>query len=450
MGYAVVWPEDPSDDQVLLADSARRFLDATCPSSEVRRLAEAEEAGWSADWWRRAAGLGWTGLLVPSDDAAVARGGLVDLAVVVHQLGRAIGPGPLVPSALAVGLLVRGGSDPAVERWVPALVDGSAVGSWALAEPGSWDRASVAVRAEAVGGGWRLFGTKHPVEAVCQANVLVVTARCEDGAVVDLVVPADSPRLERTPVPSLDLVRRYGTVTFDGTPVDAEAVLGRRARAGARGGVGARGGAEAQQPGPTARGGSAASSDAADREGPAAWDDIADRVGPAGWDDMADLFVAAWVVLQCAEMVGATGAMLERTVDYAFERVSFGRPLATYQALKHRFADLVVAVEGAAALTTAAAWAVDAALTGEGSPRQAVELAHAAKVHAGEQLPLVLQDCVQLHGGIGVTWDHDLHLALRRVVQDRALVGTPAQHAEAIAVGLGLGEAPAGVVAGAR
>jgi alkylation response protein AidB-like acyl-CoA dehydrogenase len=428
----MVWPEDPSDDQVLLADSTRRFLEATCSSAEVRRLAEAEEAGWSSDWWRRAAQLGWTALLVPTEDAVEARAGVVDLAVVVHQVGRVVGPGPLVPSALVVGLLARAASTSVADRWVPAVVDGHAVASWALAEAGSWDRGGVTVRAEAVPGGWRLFGTKHPVEAACQADVLVVTARCDDGTVVDLVVPADSPRLQRMPVPSLDLVRRYGTVTFDGTPVDAEAVLGRWAVAGARGG------AEARQPGPTAQGGSAASADAAARE------------GPAGWDDTADLFVAAWVVLQCAEMVGATGAMLERTVDYAFDRVSFGRPLASYQALKHRFADLVVAVEGAAAVTTAAARAVDAALTGDGPRRQAVELAHAAKVHAGEQLPLVLQDCVQLHGGIGVTWDHDLHLALRRVVQDRALVGTPAEHAEAIAVGLGLAEEPAGVAVGAR
>ena len=120
-------------------------------------------------------------------------------------------------------------------------------------------------------------------------------------------------------------------------------------------------------------------------------------------------------------------AMFERTLEYSFDRFSFGRPLASYQALKHRFADLKLWLESCHATTTGAARAV-----AEGAAN-AGELARVAKAYVGEKAPVILQTCVQLHGGIGVTWDHDLHLYLRRVVQDRALLGTPADHREVIA-----------------
>jgi len=131
-------------------------------------------------------------------------------------------------------------------------------------------------------------------------------------------------------------------------------------------------------------------------------------------------------------MAGAADHMLGVTVEYAFDRYSFGRPLASYQALKHRFADLKLWTEACLATAQSAAGAV-----ARGSAR-AAELASAAKSYVGDHAPVILQDCVQLHGGIGVTWDHDLHLYLRRVVQDRVLFGTPAEHRDRIADGLGL------------
>jgi alkylation response protein AidB-like acyl-CoA dehydrogenase len=138
------------------------------------------------------------------------------------------------------------------------------------------------------------------------------------------------------------------------------------------------------------------------------------------------------VVLQCSEMAGAVDRMLAVTLEYAFDRYSFGRPLASYQALKHRFADLKLWVEACLAAAQAAATAVD-----RGSDR-AGEVVSAAKSYIGDHAPAILQDCVQLQGGIGVTWDHDLHLYLRRVVQDAVLHGTPADHRERIADQLGL------------
>ena len=138
------------------------------------------------------------------------------------------------------------------------------------------------------------------------------------------------------------------------------------------------------------------------------------------------------VVLQCAEMVGATDRVFEFTLEYSFDRYSFGRPLASYQALKHRFADMKLWLEASPRHRR------------RGGPRRpdrtddAAELVSVAKSYIGDRAPAILQDCVQMHGGIGVTWDHDLHLYIRRVTQDRALFGTPAEHRERIATFIGL------------
>ncbi len=201
-----------------------------------------------------------------------------------------------------------------------------------------------------------------------------------DGAPTHFLVPQDTPGLGVAAAEGLDLVRRFAVLTFDEVTVPATAVLG--------------------------------------------------PVGGAA-DEMEFLGQLA-VALQSAEMAGALDHVLAMTVEYAFDRFSFGRPLASYQALKHRFADLKMTVEACLAIAQAAAKAVDA-----GSPR-AAELVSAAKSYIGDHGPRVIQDCVQLHGGIGVTWDHDLHLYLRRVVQDRALFGTPSEHRERLAMGLGV------------
>ena len=136
------------------------------------------------------------------------------------------------------------------------------------------------------------------------------------------------------------------------------------------------------------------------------------------------------VVLQCFEMVGAVDRVFAFTVEYAEDRYSFGRPLVSYQALKHRFADMKMWLEASHATAAGAARAVDS-----GSPL-ASELVSVAKSYIGDHGPFIIQECVQLHGGIGVTWDHDLHLYLRRVVQDRAQFGTPRDHRERIATGM--------------
>jgi alkylation response protein AidB-like acyl-CoA dehydrogenase len=182
------------------------------------------------------------------------------------------------------------------------------------------------------------------------------------------------------PANGLDLVRRFAQVRFDQVAVGPEAVLG--------------------------------------------------VPGGAATDVERQLQIA--VVLQVAEMVGALDRAFEFTVEYAFDRYSFGRPLASYQALKHRFADMKTWLEASQATATAAARAVDS------ESASATELVSVAKAYVGERGPAILQDCVQLHGGIGVTWDHDLHLYLRRVVTDSTQLGTPADHRERVAAAMGM------------
>jgi alkylation response protein AidB-like acyl-CoA dehydrogenase len=138
------------------------------------------------------------------------------------------------------------------------------------------------------------------------------------------------------------------------------------------------------------------------------------------------------LIMQCAEMVGAIDQVFTFTLEYSFDRFSFGRALASYQALKHRFADMKLWLEASHATSGAAARAVQAGAD------NAAELVSVAKSYIGDHGPALLQDCVQMHGGIGVTWDHDLHLYIRRVTQDRVLFGAPSDHRERIATLIGL------------
>jgi alkylation response protein AidB-like acyl-CoA dehydrogenase len=225
-----------------------------------------------------------------------------------------------------------------------------------------------AVEAEAIAGGLRLTGVASPVEAGAQADHLLVSADGPDGPVLVVVDPHDA-GVTVTPLGGLDLVRRFAEVRFDGVPVSASAVV----------------------------------------EG-----------------DPATLALVACTV-QCAETVGVMDRVFEMTLDWLADRWSFGRPLASYQALKHRVADDKLWLEASHAAATAAARTV---ATGD---EGAAEVVSAAKAWIGRHATDLIQDCIQLHGGIGVTWDHDLHLYLRRATVNRLTYGTPEEHAEGIA-----------------
>jgi alkylation response protein AidB-like acyl-CoA dehydrogenase len=377
---------EPTDDQQLFRDTTRKFLEDSCPLSAVRRIAVEEPGGFDRQWWRRGAELGWLSMLVPEElgGGSISGGGLGDLSLVAEEMGRLASPGPLIPSNVVAGALARAGSPAQVKQFLADLVSGETVAAWCTGGPLAGigvptGGAAGEVTARATGDGFVLEGTSRPVEAGAEADLILVTSESDRGP-AQFVVPATTAGVTAALVRSIDLVRRFARLRFDRVTLTADAVLG--------------------------------------------------EPGAVGGDVERQLEDA--VVLQCAEMVGALDRVLEFTVEYASERYSFGRPLASYQALKHRFADMKMWLEASHATAGAAARAVDS-----GWP-EAAELVSVAKSYIGDHGPKLLQDCVQLHGGIGVTWDHDLHLYLRRVIEDRAQWGTPRDHRHRVASLIGL------------
>ncbi|MGE0881284.1 MAG: acyl-CoA dehydrogenase family protein [Acidimicrobiia bacterium] len=372
---------DLSADQQLFLDTTRRFLETEMAMPVVRSLADRPD-GFDREWWKRGAELGWTSLLVPEalGGGSVSGDGVSDLVLVAETFGRAVAPGPLLPVNVVAAAIARCGTATQQTAVLPGIVSGDTIAAWAFAERGrSWDADGVLLTADRRGDQWVLNGAKAYVEAGAQASVLLVTARSA-GGLTQFLVDAGTPGVTITAVDALDLVRRFSRVEFDTVTLPAAAVLG-------------------------------------EADGAAA-------------DVEFQLQLA--LALQSAEMVGAIDRVFEFTVQWAFDRYSFGRPLASYQALKHRFADMKMWLEACHATATAAAVAVGQHASDAG------ELVRIAKAYIGDRAPEIVQDCVQLHGGIGVTWEHDLHLYLRRVTTDRALYGAPDDHLQTIAVGLGM------------
>lgn len=361
-----------SSDQEFLQETTVKFLENEVPVGGLRALRD-DPRGFDSEYWRKGAELGWTSLLVDEDrgGGSVSGNGLIDLTLIAHEFGRHGSPGPLVGANIVAAAL---GSAPDDRRAdvLNGLLAGTAVATWCLEEGGSLDRIEMEVRPQ--GGDLLLNGSKRPVEAAGQADHLLVTGRTGDG-LTQVLVPADSPGLSIRPLKSVDLTRRFARVDFDDVRVPSDAVVG--------------------------------------------------EIGKADFE--VNRLVQLALVLLSSESVGAMERGFEITVEWAFDRYSFGRPLASYQAIKHRFAEMKSWLEAGHAMADAAATAVGS------RSDDAEEIASAAKAFVGQYGGELLQDCVQIHGGIGVTFDHDLHIFLRRLTADRMLFGTPAEHRRRIA-----------------
>jgi alkylation response protein AidB-like acyl-CoA dehydrogenase len=377
---------DLSADQQFFRGTTARFLDEQVPTGELRRRRDTR-AGFDEKYWRRGVDLGWTSLLVGEDHGggSISDAGLVDLTLIAYEFGRHAAPGPLVPDNVVTAALAAAGTN-AHTGLIDDLLSGEAIASWAFGEPPPHDRlGDVTLDVRADGNDVVLNGVKRPVESAGQANHLLVTGRTGT-SLTQVLVPTDAAGISVQPMRTVDLTRRFDRVTFDNVRLPASAVIG--------------------------------------------------EVGGAGEQVERQLQTA--LVLVNAESVGAMQTGFDMTLEWTFDRYSFGRPLASYQELKHRLADMKSWLEASHAISDAAAAAV-----GSASP-EAAELVSVAKAFIGEYGAELLQDCVQLHGGIGVTFDHDLHLFLRRHTVNRALYGTPAEHRQRIA---DLVERRAGVVA---
>jgi alkylation response protein AidB-like acyl-CoA dehydrogenase len=368
-------PLNLTPDQEFFRDTTAKFLNEHAAPTEIRRLRD-EPDGFVADYWQRGAELGWTSLLVHEvhGGGSISSSGLLDLALVAEEFGRHAAPGPLVPTNIVAGVISELSPDRHA-RVLTGLLAGTSVASWCHLEPrphDGLDELALDVRVD--GSDLVLNGTKRPVESAGRASHLLVTGRTGDG-LTQVLVAADATGLTVRPMHTIDITRRFSEVTFRDVRVPADAVLGE----------------------------------------------------VAGADAQVERQFQQALVMANAETVGAMEFALGMTLEWAFDRYSFGRPLASYQELKHRFADMKTWLEAGHAISDLAAEAVSA-----GSD-EAGELVSAAKAFLGQYGPELLQDCVQMHGGIGLTFEHDIHLFLRRVALDRSLHGTPAQHRQRIA-----------------
>ncbi len=364
-----------SEDQHALQDTLRGFLADRLPSAALRAALETE-AGYSPELHARLAGeLGLTGLMIPEEFGGLGMS-QAEASVVHTELGRALYPGPFLSSALAAGVLLAG-DRAAAEYWLPLLADGSATGTLAVAgEAGHWSPGPDSVRAERVkragevGGGWRLYGHRWYVIAGHVADIVVVPAMTEAGLAMFLV---ESRSLGYTASGQLglDLTRRVCVTAFDEAPAF---LLGRGEDA-------------------------AAALNRAERD---------------------------FLLATAAEAAGGIGWCLDATIAYAKDRVQFGQPIGSFQAVAHACVDMLAHFQSVSA---AARYAAIAAADGSAEAPMA---AHVAALRAGEAYRAVTESAIHVFGGVGFTWEHDAHLYYRRAWSAERLAGGPQTHRAAI------------------
>jgi alkylation response protein AidB-like acyl-CoA dehydrogenase len=365
-----------NDDQLMLQDMTRRFLEDRSPIGALRKLVDRGETLDRA-LWREAAELGWVALFVPEENGGIAESaqGVIDAAIVAEELGRVVFAGPFLSTSVVAFALAQAGSDAQREAWLPGMASGDTLAAWCFAGPGVKAGAEPGgVRCRASGGGFVLDGAATYVEEAAAADLLLVTAAGEDG-LSQFLLPAGMAGVSIEPLDALDLGRRLANVHFDGVTVGPEALLG--------------------------------------------------AAGDAG--DLVERQLQVALALQCAETVGVTDRAFEFTLEWVQDRYAFGRPIGSFQALKHRLADHAAQLEGAKAAAAHAARSVQT-----GAPDAAVAVS-VAKSQCGRSATEIIRDCLQMHGGIGLTWEHDIHFYLRRAVSNEALWGTPAAHHERLA-----------------
>ncbi len=358
-----------TEDQEFFREASGKFLEQECPLPQVRAL-YGDPAGFTAAYWKQGCELGWTSLLVSEQHGGgtVSGNAVPDFMTLVDLFGTHVAPGPLLATNLVAAAISRAGTEAQQAEVLPGILAGDTVAAWADAG---------AVTAVEDGDDLVLTGTKTPVEAGAQAGVLLVTATL-DGASVQALVDPSASGVTVTALKSIDMTRRFATVEFAGTRVPANALVG---------------------------------------------GDDAD--GAAGAEIEWLRLLAA--IAQSVEATAAAQVAFDLTMEWMFDRYSFGRPLASYQELKHRCADMKLWLECSHGLGTSASRALQA------GDADAPEWASGAKAYTGEFLAELVQDCIQMHGGIGLTWEHDLHLYQRRIAADRNTYGTPADHRQALA-----------------
>ena len=367
----------PTEELDLIRSTARQYLAEHVDIERVRDLMMSDE-GHDPDIWTEMADMGWTGLSIPEEHGG-AGFGAVEMGVLLEEMGRTVTPGPFFASAvLATATVQQLATDEQRARLLPALASGERIGTLAIFEsPRDWAPDNPSTKATRSGDGWMINGRKRTVLAGSTANLILVTARTDDGVDVFGVDPdSDGLTIEREP--ALDPTRRQAAVELDSVEVSETARLG--------------------------------TTDATE-----------------GLRRVLQLASAALA----AEQVGGAQACMEMAVDYAKSRYQFGRPIGSYQAIKHRCANMLMKVEHAKSAAYYAARVTE----------DSGELALAAPLAAGvasEAYVWVAGENIQVHGGIGFTWEHDAHIYLKRAKASSLLLGTAHHHRDLLGRAIGI------------
>jgi len=370
-----------SEEQEAFREGLRRFLGEASPPAEVRRTMATPEGVDRGLWKRMAEELGLQGLLIPEAEGGQGFG-FLEVGIALEELGRALLCAPYLGSAvLATSALLEAGDAAARRAHLPALASGGAFGALALLDPGAGPGAAdVRMSFERDGAGFRLSGEKRYVDGGLVADLVVVAARRPGSAGLEglslFLVDGAAPGLSRTPLETLDPTRRLAHLTFEGV---GARLLGAEGASGA----------------------------------------ALSRVLDLG------------AVALAAEDVGGAERCLEMALAYARQRVQFARPIGSFQAVKHKAAEVLLELESARATAQYAAW------TAAEAPQELPLAASLAKAVCGEAYLRAAAESIQIHGGIGFTWEHDAHLYYRRARANETLLGDGTAHRARIADRLG-------------
>ncbi|MDP7102102.1 MAG: acyl-CoA dehydrogenase family protein [SAR202 cluster bacterium] len=372
-----------TEAQEMLRSSARDFLERECPTSLVRAM-EQDDRGYPPQLWEQIAGLGWMGVPFPAEYDG-ADGSLTDLAVLLEETGRAMTPGPLFTSVVDVGLtILDAGTDTQRKVYIPRLASGALIGSAAILENDArYSAQAITLPAKRIGNGYQISGAKLFVEYANSADLLLVPVRTnasstdEDGVTV-LLVETSATGVALEPMASIARDRQFA-VTFDNVTVSDDAVLG---EAG------------------------------------------------AGWPIVRRMLDRS-TIFHCAQSVGGAQRVMEMTVDYAKQRVQFGRAIGSFQSVQHDCADMVNAIDAARLATYQAVTRLE-----DGAPAdKEIAMAKVLANHAYKWTTLTAQ---QIHGGVGFMEEYDLQLWTRRAKVAELKFGTSAPHRDTFATAMGL------------
>ena len=366
-----------TEEQDQLRSFVRQFLDEKSDEAAVRELMETDTGYDEAVWTQMAEQMGLQSLIIPEEFGGQGFS-FVELIIVLEEMGRSLLCAPFFSSVvLATSALLVSGDEAAQSEYLPRIASGELIATVALTEEnGRWDESGVTATATKSGDDWAINGAKHYVLDGHTAGLLIVAARTDEGVSL-FAVDGDAAGLERSPLATMDQTRKQAQLTFADTPATLIGVDGQ------------------------------------------------------GWAVLERVLDLAAVGL-AAEQVGGAQKVLDMSVEYAKDRVQFGRPIGSFQAIKHKCADMLLEVESAKSAAYYAAWC--AAEDNDELPA----MASLAKSYCSEAYFHATAENIQIHGGIGFTWEHPAHLYFKRAKSSELLFGDPTYHRALLADRIGL------------